>query len=190
MAINTHRGFALIVAVSSLAYKQQVLASSATRSQYAFYAADSALECGLLQAQKLDSRGDPYSYAHHSSTAPNNLDPDSDLPHCGGRGTEVAVVPFNAMNFRELCYNGVKSIGYTGQCNALQRVSIKRVEIAYSSRPNQLAGQGDLCADITVFEESGKAGGTSWVFAQGYDLPCSKVGGSSRVVTRGLYSRF
>lgn len=60
------RGFALLVAVifmsvmlsfglalGSLSYKQQVLASSAIQSQYAFYAADSALECALYEDQQL-----------------------------------------------------------------------------------------------------------------------------------------
>jgi hypothetical protein len=59
------RGFALLVAVifmsvmlafglalGSLAYKQQVLASVAIQSQYAFYAADAALECALRADQK------------------------------------------------------------------------------------------------------------------------------------------
>jgi len=55
------RGFALLVAIvlssvaavitfalTSLAYKNLLLASDATQSQFSFYAADSALECGLL----------------------------------------------------------------------------------------------------------------------------------------------
>lgn len=59
------RAFALLIAVifmavmlsfgltlASLAFKQQTLASSALQSQYAFYAADSALECALLADQK------------------------------------------------------------------------------------------------------------------------------------------
>ncbi len=67
MAITRHRGFALLVAVvfmsvmlafglalASLAYKQQVLASSAIQSQYAFYAADAALECALYYDQELN----------------------------------------------------------------------------------------------------------------------------------------
>lgn len=61
----TQRGFALLIAVifmsvmlalglalASLSYKQQVLASSAVQSQYAFYAADAALECALLADNK------------------------------------------------------------------------------------------------------------------------------------------
>lgn len=59
------RGFALLIAVifmsvmltfglalSSLAYKQQMLASTAIESQYAFYAADAALECALYEDQQ------------------------------------------------------------------------------------------------------------------------------------------
>src|SRR3989344_5641097 len=59
--VKNTRGFALLVAVifmsvmlsfglslGSLAYKQTVLTASAIESQYAFYVADSALECALL----------------------------------------------------------------------------------------------------------------------------------------------
>jgi len=66
MAIKkTQRGFALFIAIifmsvmlsfglalGSLGYKQQVLASAAIESQYAFYAADAALECGLYADQQ------------------------------------------------------------------------------------------------------------------------------------------
>ena len=40
------------LALGSLAYKQQVLASGAIQSQYAFYAADAALECALYADQR------------------------------------------------------------------------------------------------------------------------------------------
>ena len=62
------RGFALLIAVifmtvmlsiglalSSLGYKQEILASTAIESQSAFYAADAALECALYYDQQLDS---------------------------------------------------------------------------------------------------------------------------------------
>lgn len=62
---HTQRGFALLIAIifmsvmlsfglalGSLSYKQQVLASSATASQYAFYAADAGLECALYADQQ------------------------------------------------------------------------------------------------------------------------------------------
>lgn len=63
--VSQKRGFALLIAVifmavmlsfgltlAALAFKQQTLASSALQSQYAFYAADSALECTLYADQK------------------------------------------------------------------------------------------------------------------------------------------
>lgn len=70
------RGFALLVAIifmsvmlsfglalGALGYKQQVLASSATASQYAFYAADAALECALYADQQLNL----FDYTSHSA---------------------------------------------------------------------------------------------------------------------------
>ena len=62
-----NRGFALLIAVifmsvmlaiglglGAMSYKQEVLASSAVESQYAFYTADAALECALYADQQLD----------------------------------------------------------------------------------------------------------------------------------------
>lgn len=59
------RGFALLIAVifmavmlmfgvalSSIAYKQQLISSSGVESQYAFYAADGGLECALYEDQQ------------------------------------------------------------------------------------------------------------------------------------------
>jgi len=40
------------LALASLGYKQQILASGAIASQYAFYAADTGLECALYADQK------------------------------------------------------------------------------------------------------------------------------------------
>lgn len=73
---NTQRGFALLIAIifmsvmltfglvlSSLAYKQQVLASSAVESQYAFYVSDAALECALYADQQLNA----FDYSSHSA---------------------------------------------------------------------------------------------------------------------------
>ncbi len=64
MKHTPQRGFTLLIAVifmsvmlsfglalGSLSYKQQVLASSAIESQYAFYAADAGLECALYTDQ-------------------------------------------------------------------------------------------------------------------------------------------
>lgn len=81
MAITTrtNRGFALLIAVifmsvmltlglglSSLGYKQEVLASSVIESQYAFYVADAVLECALY----FDQKEDTFSYNKASTTPP------------------------------------------------------------------------------------------------------------------------
>ena len=62
---TNERGFTLLIAIifmsvmlsfglalGSLSYKQEVLASNAIESQYAFYAADAALECALYDDQQ------------------------------------------------------------------------------------------------------------------------------------------
>lgn len=64
---KARRGFALLIAIifmsvmlsfglalGSLGYKQQVLASASLESQFAFYAADAALECLLYSDQQLN----------------------------------------------------------------------------------------------------------------------------------------
>lgn len=81
MAIkNNKRGFALLIAIifmsvmlslglalSSVSYKQAVLASGAIASQYAFYAADAALECALFA----DQRRNLFDYASHATSHPD-----------------------------------------------------------------------------------------------------------------------
>jgi len=94
------RGFALLVAVvfmsvmlafglalASLAYKQQVIASSAIQSQYAFYAADAALECALYYDQQ-EQTFDYDNYAIY-------LDPQNGFPtiQCGGGQSQVGSGP-------------------------------------------------------------------------------------------------
>ena len=78
MAIKkTQRGFALLIAVifmsvmlflgielSAIGYKQEVLASDAVESQYAFYAADAALECALYA----DQQSNLFDYASYSAS--------------------------------------------------------------------------------------------------------------------------
>lgn len=72
------RGFALLIAViftsvmlaigiavASLGYKQALLVSSSIESQYAFYAADTALECALFY----DQRSDAFNYGNGSASA-------------------------------------------------------------------------------------------------------------------------
>src|SRR5580658_7382511 len=81
-AKQTQRGFALLIAVifmsvmlsfglalGALAYKQEVLASSAVESQYAFYAADAGLECALYADQVQNLFAYPATDPHSPPTA-------------------------------------------------------------------------------------------------------------------------
>ncbi len=74
---KSRRGFTLLIAVvftavvlsvalalADIAYRQVILASTARQSQYAFYAADSALECALYW----DQRGDRFDYTTEGSS--------------------------------------------------------------------------------------------------------------------------
>lgn len=57
------------LALSSLGYKQQILASTAIESQYAFYAADAGIECALYA----DQQQNLFEYDLHSSTNPPQM---------------------------------------------------------------------------------------------------------------------
>lgn len=90
MAIEKkQRGFALLIAVvfmsvmltfgltlGSLSYKQQVLASSAVESQYAFYVADAALECALYT----DQRQNLFAYDSNLSAPAPRMMCDASVP--------------------------------------------------------------------------------------------------------------
>lgn len=91
---NAQRGFTLLISVifmsvmlsfgltlGALGYKQQILASSAIESQYAFYAADAALECALYADQQLNL----FAYTKYDGH-PKNLT-------CGGDTVAVVQVP-------------------------------------------------------------------------------------------------
>lgn len=103
MAIkNNKSGFALLVAIifmsvmlsfglalGSLGYKQQVLASGSIESQHAFYAADTGLECALYGDQQLGL----FAYANHGLT------PQASLP-CGTGASVIGSNPGGPS-----CYN-------------------------------------------------------------------------------------
>ncbi len=64
------------LALGSLSYKQQVLASSAVESQYAFYVADAALECALYA----DQRQNLFAYASDPSAPAPLMTCDTSAP--------------------------------------------------------------------------------------------------------------
>lgn len=93
---NKKNGFALLIAVvfmsvmlsfglalGSLGYKQQVLASAAIASQYAFYAADAALECALFADQGAGQN--IFAYPLSDPPAPPAMNCDGAAPIATGK---------------------------------------------------------------------------------------------------------
>ena len=177
MAIKkTSRGFALLIAVifmsvmlalglalGSLGYKQEVLASSAVESQYAFYAADAGLECALNADQglnKSENQQNIFAYDPNLSTStPSML--------CNGKS------PYSASTISHdsslwVIFNRV-SIDDSGTLTALQAKN--------------------LCADVTIYKYSPTPPRvpSTIIFSQGYDVPCATVvsPGGTRYVSRG-----
>jgi hypothetical protein len=165
------KGFALLVsiifmsvmlsiglALGSLAYKQQVLASSAVESQYAFYAADTALECALYSDQQAPGR--PFAYVYSDVT------PMTPSMKCDGNsGTPVG-------------------LGYTK--GGLWTFKESKVPVNNSKN----------CADVTIYKyppNSTDSSGnpiSTYIFAQGYDVPCGVLGTSARITARGLKAHY
>lgn len=168
MAMRRKQGFALLVAVifmtvmlsiglalGSLAFKQQSLASSALASQRAFYAADAGMECALYYDQRLGAFSFPLT---QPGTAP--------LMKCEGAD---AVFPPSYSN-------GIVSYTANTKWAVIERLSLN--------------GNTD-CADVTVYKPNQGTGGTTFLFSQGYDVPCSALGtGSARTASRGLEVRY
>ena len=133
---NTQRGFALLVAViftsvmlsfglalGSLAYKQQVLASSATQSQYAFYAADAGLECALYTDQVIS----PVTHASLFAFPPTDPGLVQNVMSCNG--TPAAFPPTYPTG----------EVSYTP---GVRWVIAERLRLFSNTR----------CADITVYK--------------------------------------
>jgi Tfp pilus assembly protein PilX len=123
------RGFTLLVSVifstvvlsvglalADVAYKQVILASNARQSEYAFYAADAALECALYADQKQNvfyynfsgSMGNPalnivcegYNVTNYavSQTGGNLRTTSFTIPCTGGTGTQSSVIVYKNIN--------------------------------------------------------------------------------------------
>lgn len=165
MAItHSQRGFALLIAVifmsvmltlglqlASVGYKQTVLSRSLINSQYAFYAADSALECALYA----DQHDNLFAYP---ATDPSS--PPSPSMTCGG---------VNAISSNEVAWNSSRWI--------------------IKSRLN-LDG-GSHCADVLVSKPNPASGGITYIFAQGYDVSCTKVALTGSIFSsRGISARY
>ncbi|MCX6787231.1 MAG: pilus assembly PilX N-terminal domain-containing protein [Candidatus Kaiserbacteria bacterium] len=119
---NKKNGFALIIAVifmtvmltlgltmSSLGYKQELLASTAIQSQYAFYAADAALECVLYIDQKTLTSDRLKSFFVWPSSSPS-------VSPCGGFSISTST-PDSGQTMISTIYN----ISITTENDAVQR---------------------------------------------------------------------
>ncbi len=163
--MKTNRGFALLIAIifmsvmlsfslslSSLGYKQTILASSAIDSQYAFYVADAALECVLYADQQQNI------FAYDAYDPLNRTKPMS----CDG-GTPVTVS---------------------------QRLSTPIATQLISEATFSLDG-GAHCATITVYKPNPALGvGTTYLFSEGYNVPCGSLLTATRVSARGLEAHY
>ncbi len=160
------RGFALLIAVifmsvmltfglelASVGYKQTIIASSALGSQYAFYAADAALECMLYA----DQQQNLFEYtSHDSGNPPGNITCDD---------TTATLINY--------AYDASPS----GRLLMSERVSL----------------DGDThCADVMISKPNPISSVTTYLYSQGYNVPCSMVASPSgiRFASRGLSAHY
>ena len=109
--VKNSRGFALLIAVifmsvmltfglalGSLGYKQQVLASSAIASQYAFYVADAALECALYA----DEQQNAFAYNEDIGVPIPSFLCDNNAPFLAPTRTfaEIGGIPIEVFQYR------------------------------------------------------------------------------------------
>ena len=168
---NTQRGFTLLIAVifmsvmlsfglalGSLAYKQQVLASNAIASQYAFYVADTALECALYA----DQQQDLFAYAKYD-TNPNQIGVKSMT--CDGNTVAVVQLPPSV-----------------SQLISTVRLSLDPDSFGVGTRC------ADVTIYKYSSPQPPPNGPTTYLFSQGYDVSCSRVADPSnaRFVSRGM----
>jgi hypothetical protein len=170
MAIKkTQRGFALLIAVifmsvmlalglalGSLGYKQETLASSAVESQYAFYAADAGLECALY-ADQCDSSNPKLL------NCPANLfsnPPAGASLVCGGRNFSIST-----------------SSPSSGELISTAWISLDG-DSPYAPRCAEVT--------VYKYSTPQTNNVTTYIFSQGYDVSCPTVQGSgARFVSRG-----
>ncbi len=177
MKQNAKRGFALFISVifmsvmlsigltlASLGFKQKQLASIAVKSQYAFYAADSALECVLyFDQQKEDANGDAwFDYDSHTNGNP----PGAVV--CGGASPDSPSYNRNALRglFTQRIRLNKDASGVYTQC---ADVSVYKYKVPNATRPY-----------------------TTYIFSQGYNVPCSVVSSPAGALftARGLQTQY
>ncbi len=192
MGIKTNnRGFTLLIAVifmsvmlslglalGSLAYKQEILASSAIQSQYAFYAADSALECALYADQQLPPPQPAPGGPNGPGTNPfgYNNHPYTTSLACGGANTTVSDAAPPG------CYDGANG------CALGERGTHVQIQLDRDQNGNYTR-----CADIYVYKTQSQSAGTTFIFSQGYNVSCTTVNtnpSGTRLAARGLEAHY
>ncbi len=155
---------ALGVALGSLGYKQQVLASSAIESQYAFYSADAALECALYA----DQQQNLFSYALHDANNPPNT------IVCGNTSATQMGYSYSTGT------NGILSVSERLPLDNNTRCA--DVTIYKYNTPQQIT---DPITRVVTYI-------STYVFSQGYDVSCNVVANSNgaRFVARGESSHY
>lgn len=138
----------LSVAISLLdvAYKQQLLASTAKQSQYAFYSADSAMECALYADQKqgifvydfpgsqgntaLDPKCANLDVTNYSASQVGNIrKTEFDVPCPTGPGVAGHVVVYKAdTNTSATCSAGKTSCIYATGYSSCSATDPRRIE--------------------------------------------------------------
>ena len=171
--ISVFLGFGL--ALSSLGYKQSVLASSAVDSQYAFYAAESGLECALHNDQQLflsDPASHPFSYANMGK-ADGAL-----IIDC------VKAYSYSAANFQARCKGTAGCPNY--------HVTYWRIPVHFTDHVNRPVDGEVGCAYLTVYSpHTAIAGLKTYIYSEGYNVRCSDVGSTQlRISSRGLQASY
>ena len=120
---------AFAVTLGALGYKQSILASDATQSQFAFYAADSGLECALYADQK----------QYPSPVWYDPSDPSSNSIQCQGVTTQLHTD----------CESPTEEPACLGNTN--EWISTARIPIDASSPTPR-------CVDLTFYEPKNRIG--------------------------------
>ncbi len=151
MRFQPHRGFTLLIAVVltsvllavgiallDIAYKQVILSTTAKQSQYAFYAADSAMECALYADQQLnafyynenndiDLRCGGLAAQNYSESQSGNIRTTRFTIPCAGGGTSASVV-IEKTNGSATCDSNKKSCIYATGYNTCNASDPRRLE--------------------------------------------------------------
>lgn len=174
---QSQRGFALLIAVifmsvmlafglalGSLSYKQQVLASSSVQSQYAFYAADAGLECALYADQGSSSGS---LFAHPGTV---EQPPSAPVMTCDG---------ISAISSNIASYDVDQWFVITERLSLDSDTATSRCADITVYKPNPNNNPADL---------------PHYIFSQGYDVSCDVVANTdtdkARFVVRGISVRY